>query len=79
MSIDSFPLRINCWPFLPAIFASRDCANVKVTNGFSGSDDCRGILSKKETRNAKRPDVDSDMVAVGEREAVQLQCISCID
>jgi hypothetical protein len=29
----SFPLRINCWPPLPAILASRDWANVRVTYG----------------------------------------------
>jgi len=31
----SLPLNINCFPPTPAIFASRDCANVNVTLGRS--------------------------------------------
>ena len=33
----SLPLRANIAPPRPAIFASRDCANVSVTNGREGS------------------------------------------
>lgn len=37
ITILSLPLSINCFPLTPAIFASRDCANVNVTSGRSPS------------------------------------------
>ena len=34
ITILSFPLKMSWWPPAPAIFASRDCANVRVTWGL---------------------------------------------
>jgi hypothetical protein len=36
MTMLSSPLRMSCFPFFPAIFASIDCANVRVTKGRVG-------------------------------------------